>query len=260
MQITTEQRPQATLRRTAAGIAFAAVLGAAAFTATGTAEAAEAPAPSAAPAYDFSDCPAIPAGVDATHWKCEVLTATGSLTLGNRTLPELAPMTITHAEGPLPDGSKGQVWGALRGGPTTVPGGILGGPAGAHNPRMALSLQPEYGGRSDFYSVGNNMGLFTLRFRAVSPALPDGCVIGGGDTPIEFRLKRSGSSQWISKTPPIIKFDAYDDTFTVPAATDCGPLGGLLNTRLDLPAATGNSITLSAHYTFKTYDQLPPIG
>ncbi|MFD8638259.1 hypothetical protein [Streptomyces sp. NPDC059533] len=253
MQIATNNRTQPALRRTAAGIAFAAVLGAATFTATASAEASP-----ITPAYDFSDCPAIPAGVDATHWKCEVLTATGSLTLGNRTLPALAPMTITHAEGPLPDGTNGQVWGALRGGPTAVPGGILGGPAGAHNPRMALSLQPEYGGRSDFYSVGNNMGLFTLRFRAVGPALPDGCVIGGGDTPIELRLKRSGSAQWISKTPPVIKFDAYDNTFTTPAATDCGPLGALVNNRLGLPATTGNSINLSAYYTFKTYDQLPP--
>ncbi|MFD7260611.1 hypothetical protein [Streptomyces sp. NPDC059874] len=257
MQNATDKRPQV-LRRTAAGLAFAAVLGAAAFTATGAAEAAE--TPTTAPAYDFSDCPAIPAGVDAARWKCEVLTATGSLTLGSRTLPELAPMTITHAEGPLPDGTNGQVWGALRGAPTAVPGGILGGPAGEHNPRMALSLQPEYGGRSDFYSVGDNMGLFTVRFRALGPALPDGCAIGGGDTPIEFRLKRSGSSQWVSKNPPVIKFDAYDNTFTTPAATGCGPLGGLVNNRLGLPAATGNSITLSAYYTFKTYDQLPPRG
>uniref|UniRef100_A0AAU2JRC0 Secreted protein n=1 Tax=Streptomyces sp. NBC_00049 TaxID=2903617 RepID=A0AAU2JRC0_9ACTN len=255
MQITTEERRSA-FRRGAAGIAFAAVLAAATFTATGAADAAEA---EAAPSYDFSDCPAIPAGVDATRWKCEVLTATGSLTLGNRTLPELAPMTITHAEGPLPDGSNGQVWGALRGGPTAVPGGLLGTPAGSHSPRVArLSLQPEYGGRSDFYSVGDAMGLFTLRFRVVSPVLPGGCVIGGGETPVEIRLKRIGASQRVSQDPPVIKFDARDDAFAVPGATGCGPLGRLVNDRLGLPAATGNSITLSAHYTFKTYDRLPP--
>ncbi|MEV7523147.1 hypothetical protein [Streptomyces sp. NPDC091371] len=257
MEITTDKRPQA-LRRTAAGIAFAAVLGAATFTAAGAEAATAEPAAPAVPAYDFGDCPAIPAGVDAARWKCEVLTATGSLTLGSRTLPELAPMTITHAEGPLPDGTNGQVWGALRSAPTAVPGGILGGPAGDRNPRLALSLQPEYGGRSDFYSVGENMGLFTLRFRAVSPALPDGCVIGGGETPVEIRLKRAGKSEWISKNPPVIKFAAYDNAFTAPPATGCGPLGGLVNDRLGLPAATGNSIALSAHYTFKTYDQLPP--
>ncbi|MGW0748350.1 hypothetical protein [Streptomyces sp. NPDC002587] len=253
MQITTDKRPSA-VRRGAAGIAFAAVLAAATVTATGVAGAA-----GPAPSYDFGDCPALPSGVDAARWKCEVLTATGSLTLGSRTLPELAPMTITHAEGPLADGAAGQVWGALRGGPTDVPGGILGVPAGHHNPRLGrLSLQPEYGGRSDFYSVGDGMGLFTLRFRAIGPALPDGCVIGAGETPIEIRLKRTGTSQWVSKNPPVIKFDARDDTFTAPAATGCDPLGRLLNDRLGLPSATGNSITLSAHYTFKTYDQLPP--
>ncbi|MFD8979072.1 hypothetical protein [Streptomyces sp. NPDC059564] len=227
-----------TLRRGAAALALAATL-------TGLAVA---PALAATPSYDFGDCPAIPAGVDATRWKCEVLTATGSLHLGSRDVPELAPMTITHAEGPLPDSTKGQVWGALRGGPTPVPGGP---------PGLGLALQPEYGGRSDFYSVGDEMGLFTLRYRVVSPLLPPSCVIGGDDTPIELRLKRVGSSEWVSKNPPVIKFAATDTAFKVPAATHCGPLGRLLNTRLGLPAQTGNTITLSAVYTFKTYDQLP---
>ncbi|WP_371677530.1 hypothetical protein [Streptomyces sp. NBC_01276] len=230
-----------TLRRAAASLALAAAL---AGLAVAPALAAE------APSYDFTDCPAIPAGVDATRWKCEVLTATGSMHLGDRDVPELAPMTITHAEGPLPDGTNGQVWGALRGDPTAVPGGLAG--------RIPLSLQPEYGGRSDFYSVGDAMGLFTLRYRVVSPLLPRDCVIGGGETPIELRLKRVGTSEWISKNPPVIKFAATDTTFTAPAATGCGPLTRLVNDRLGLPAGTGNTITLSALYTFKTYDQLPP--
>lgn len=202
----------------------------------------------ATPTYDFGDCPAIPAGADATRWKCEVLTATGSLRLGSRDIPELAPMTITHAEGPLPDGTEGQVWGALRGGPTTVPGT----PAG-----LGLALQPEYGGRSDFYSVGDQMGLFTLRYRVVSPLLPHGCVIGGDDAPIEIRLKRVGGSEWVSKNPPVIKFAATDTAFKVPAATHCGPLGRFVNHRLGLPAPSGNTVNFSAVYTFKTYDQLP---
>ncbi|MFF7076388.1 hypothetical protein [Streptomyces lavendulae] len=230
-----------TLRRAAASLGLAAAL---AGLAVAPALAAE------APSYDSTDCPAIPSGVDATRWKCEVLTATGSLRLGSRDVPELAPMTITHAEGPLPDGTNGQVWGALRGGPTAVPGGLVG--------RIPLSLQPEYGGRSDFYSVGDSMGLFTLRYRAVSPLLPPGCVIGGDGAPIEIRLKRVGKSEWISKNPPVIKFAATDTAFTAPASTGCGPLTRLVNDRLGLPADTGNTITLSALYTFKTYDQLPP--
>ncbi|WP_405780460.1 hypothetical protein [Streptomyces sp. NBC_00859] len=43
-----------------------------------------------------------------------------------------------------------------------------------------------------------------------------------------------------------------------PAAGGCGPLGGLVDDRLGVPAAAGNTITLSAQYTFRTYDQLPP--
>ncbi|MGE7385098.1 hypothetical protein ACQKM2_06285 [Streptomyces sp. NPDC004126] len=240
------------LRRTAAGLGLAAALTVAV---TGTASASPVPAPT--PSFDFTDCPAIPAGVDAAQWKCEVLTATGALQLGNRTLPELAPMTVTHAEGPMPDGSKGQVWGALRSGPTAVPGGLFGNPAGDRSPVLGLSLQPEYGGRSDFYSVGDDMGFFTLRYRVVSPLLPQGCVIGAGDNPVEIRLKRVGKSERVSKEPPVIKFTAADDSFAVPAAEGCGPLGKVVNDKLGLPATTGNSITLSALYTFRTYDRLP---
>jgi hypothetical protein len=101
------------------------------------------------------------------------------------------------------------------------------------------------------------MGLFTLRFRVLSALLPHGCVIGG-DAPIELHLQRAGNSEWVSKNPPVIKFDAYDDVFTAPAADGCGPLGRVVNDRLGLPKPTGNAITLSAYYTFKTYDQLPP--
>ncbi|MFJ8004341.1 hypothetical protein [Streptomyces fagopyri] len=220
-----------------------------------TTSAAATAAPPAGP-YDFGDCPAIPAGVDAARWKCEVLTATGSLTLGSRTVPELAPMTLTHAEGPLPDGSDGQVWGALRSASTPVPGGLLGTGTAGHGPLLPLALRPEYGGRSDFYSTGNSLGLFTLRFRALSPLLPHGCVIGG-DAPIELRLQRAGDSEWESQDPPVIRFDAYDDTFTAPAAVGCGPLGRLVDDRLGLPRTAGNAITLSARYTFRTYDRLP---
>lgn len=255
MPIITEQR-RSTVRRGSAALAVAATLAATVtFAAGAPAVAADGPA---TPPYDFSDCPDLPTGVDAAQWKCEVLTATGSLTLGSRTVPELAPMTITHAEGPLPDGSDGQVFSALRGTRTAVPGGLLGDTTADHKPLLSLALRPEYGGRSDFYSVGNSMGLFTLRFRVLSPLLPHGCVIGAGDAPIELHLQRAGGSEWVSKNPPVIKFDAYDDAFAAPAAKGCGPLGGLVNDRLGLPATAGNAITLSAYYTFKTYDQLPP--
>ncbi|MFF0224538.1 hypothetical protein [Streptomyces sp. NPDC004629] len=256
MKITAAQR-SSTVRRGAAGLAAAAVLATAAVGAAGAPALAADPPAGPVPTFDFGDCPDLPAGADPARWRCEVLTATGSLTLGSRTIPDLAPMTITHAEGPLPDGSPGQVFGGLRGAATAVPGGILGTPAADHGRALSLSLRPEYGGRSDFYSVGDSLGLFTLRFRALGLLLPKGCALGG-DTPVELRLKRTGGSERISADPPVIRFGAYDDSFGVPAADHCGPLGRVLNDRLGLPAPTGNTIALTAHYTYKPYTQLPP--
>jgi hypothetical protein len=201
-------------------------------------------------AADFSDCPALPAGVDPARWRCEVHTAAPRLTVGKVTVA-LAPITMTHAEGPLPDGADGQVWGAMHSAPTAVPGGVSGTPAGERARRLRLAIHPEYGGRSDFYT-----GQFSLRFRLMSPRLPQSCIIGA-DAPVAFQLKRSGPSQWISTNPPLIKFSAYDDTFAVPAAEDCGPMAGPLNQRLGLPAPSGNLMTYDATYTFRTYDQLP---
>jgi hypothetical protein len=201
-------------------------------------------------ATDFRDCPALPAGVDLARWRCEVHSAAPRLTVGKVTVA-LAPITMTHAEGPLPDGTSGQVWGAMHSAPTAIPGGVPGTTAGERARRLGLAIQPEYGGRSDFYT-----GQLSLRFRLLSPLLPQGCTIGA-NAPVDFQLKRSGPSQWISTNPPLIKFSAYDDTFAAPAAEHCGPMAGPLNRRLGLPAPSGNLMTYDATYTFRTYDQLP---
>ncbi len=214
------------------------------------------------PSYDFRDCPALPSGTDPARWRCEVLTAGGSLRMGSVTLPAVAPIVITHAEGPMPDGSAGQVWGGLRSGATRVPGGLVGdgGGLGAgiadRASVLGLALEPEYGGRSDFHAGGGGLA-FTMRFRVKSPLLPRGCVIGGRD-PVAFRLKLSGGSEAVSAGPPPVRFAATDDAFTVPAAEGCGPLGPLLDRRLGLPAAGGDLMSYAAYSTFKTYDQLLP--
>ncbi|MFF9183330.1 hypothetical protein [Streptomyces misionensis] len=194
------------------------------------------------PAAGFRDCPALPDGVDPDRWRCEVHTAAPRLTMGKVSV-QLAPITMTHAEGPLPDGGDGQVWGAMRTTPTTLP-------AAGPSPGMHLAIQPVYGGSSDFYT-----GRFSLRFRLLGPGPAPGCEIGAS-TPVDFRLTRSGPSTWVSQDPPLIEFSAYDDTFTVPAAEHCGPLTTVLDRRLGLPAAKGNLMTYDASYTFKTYDRL----
>ncbi|MEU6549165.1 hypothetical protein ABZ915_02615 [Streptomyces sp. NPDC046915] len=223
------------VRRTAVSAAgVAALVGITAAYTPGTAHAEPTAAtPSAA---DFSDCPPLPSGVDPARWRCEVHNAAPKLTMGKLTV-NLAPITMTHAEGPLPDGTDGQVWGTMHTTPTAMSKG--------------LAILPEYGGRSDFYT-----GQFSLRFRLLGPLLRHSCTIGA-DAPVDFQLKRSGPSEWLSQDPPLIKFSAYDDTFSAPAAEHCGPLTASLNRILGLQATSGNLMTYDATYTFKTYDQLP---
>ncbi|MDI2125579.1 hypothetical protein [Yinghuangia seranimata] len=237
----------------AAALALAPTVASAADSAPPSAPPAAAVSADPLPVFDFRDCPALPAGVDPAAWRCEVLVAEGSMTLGGTPIGAV-PMTLTHAEGPMPDGAKGQVWGGMRSAAVDVPGGLFGTPVPVKG--LGLSLQPVYGGYSDFYAVGDNLGVFTMRFEARSRLLPTSCVIGA-DAPVEFRLKRVGPSQVVSKDPVVIAFEARDDAFTVPEAQGCGPLGGWLNRRLGLPAASGNSVSYSAHYTFRTYDRLP---
>ncbi|MFJ9835003.1 hypothetical protein ACIRU2_27060 [Streptomyces sp. NPDC101169] len=248
-ETTAARRGTSLVRRLAAPVAAAALLaGVAGVWAAGAAY--SAPAAGARAATGFGDCPALPEGVDPARWRCEVHTATPKLTMGEITTT-LAPIAMTHAEGPLPDGADGQVWGALHSAPTAVPGGLTGTPAGGHAPALGLAIRPEYGGRSDFYT-----GRLSLRFRLLSPLLPRDCAIGAS-APVDFQVKRSGPSRHVSEDPPVIEFSAYDDTFTAPAPEHCGPLTGPLGRRLGLPAASGNLLSYDASYTYRTYDRLP---
>ncbi|OIJ68405.1 hypothetical protein [Streptomyces mangrovisoli] len=266
-QTFTDHRRSSSARRAAVGALGVAAFALAALSAPtpAYAESASPPAPTesggptaastAQGPADFGDCPSLPAGVDPAKWRCEVHTAAPEVTLGNVTMT-LAPITMTHAEGPLPDGSAGQVWGAMHSTPTPVPGGLDGtrasgrGERAGHRPEK-LFITAEYGGSSDFYT-----GRLSLRFKLTNPLLSRRCAIGG-ETPVDFQLKRSGPSEWISQDPPIIKFSAYDDTFTAPGVSHCGPLTGLLDRRLGLPASDGNLLSYDATYTFVTYDKLP---
>ncbi|MEV8096867.1 hypothetical protein [Kitasatospora sp. NPDC085879] len=199
----------------------------------------------------YADCPELPQGVDPARWRCEVHLATPRLRLGAADLPVLHPILMVHAEGPLADGTPGQVWGGWHsGGPTAVPGGLTGTPAGDRSPLLGLAVEAEYGGASDFYT-----GTMDMRFRLSGPLLPHGCTVGRS-TPVSMHFQRAGSSEWVSRNPPLIHFSAYDDTFAVPAPEGCGPLTGLLSRRLGLPVAGGNLLSYDASYTFRTYDRL----
>lgn len=240
----------------AAAVALLAAAAQAPALAQGAGEPAD-PAPDVFSHVDYGDCPTgLPAGVDRSKWRCEVTVGYAHFKLGGIAVPDMKPITLTHAEGPLPDGTSGQVFGTLRADATPVPGGLLG--RGDRNPLLGLAVRPEYGGYADFLGTGTDKGALDMRFRLVSPLLGERCTIGTDARPVALHLKKDGPSTWLSQDPPLVRFSAYDRTPTVPAATGCGPLTHLVNKRFGLPAGTGeSSVTYTAYYTFKTYDRLP---
>jgi hypothetical protein len=198
--------------------------------------------------FDFRDCPPLPAGVQPDRWRCEVLVATGRFQLGRVAVPAVASITVTHAEGPLPDGTTGQVFGALRAERTDVAGGLLRGRgAGGHNPLMHLGLRAEYAGYADLV----DRSVIDIRLRLINPLLGHSCVIGN---PVRLAMSRDGAAEWLSQDPPLIRFRLYDRSFALPAASGCGPLGELVNRRFGLPSAAGtNEVYFTAYYTFRMY-------
>ncbi|MFJ6749860.1 hypothetical protein ACIQNI_16960 [Streptomyces sp. NPDC091266] len=207
------------------------------------------------PPFDFRDCPALPAGVDPAKWRCEVFTMDSGLRIGALDVPALAPMTVTNSEGPLPDGSKGQVFGALRSAATAV--------KGAPAPFGGLRVQPRYAGFSDFYSDGVHRGALDVTFRLLHPLLGGqgrggACAIGSDADPVKLRFLQDGDTEWVSKEPPVLKFAMHDAAFATPRVHGCGPLNRLAGKRLRVPAPAGDGkISATARYTFRSYDRLP---
>src|SRR5947209_13513321 len=105
------------------------------------------------PTFDYSDCPRLPAGVDPAKWRCEVLVAQGTATVGDATLP-FDFTRVTHAEGPMPDGTPGQVFGGFHAARLPVPGRQSGD---GHGPK--LWIQPHLTAAPDFYSQAGAMSL-----------------------------------------------------------------------------------------------------
>jgi hypothetical protein len=212
--------------------------------------AAAVPAPSAAvPAFDYRDCPQLPAGVDPAKWRCEVLVAEGTATIGGAVLP-FDFTGVTHAEGPMPDGTPGQVFGGFRAARLPVPGRQSGD---GHGPK--LWIQPHLTAAPDFYS---QTGAMSLTFQLTGPRLGRDCSIGTDAAPVQVAAARvPGSTNWLSQDPPIITFQVLDQTFSAPEVSGCGRAAGELNRRLGLPSPSGsNRLSGTAFYSFRTYDQL----
>ncbi|MFJ6676640.1 hypothetical protein ACIQMJ_36540 [Actinosynnema sp. NPDC091369] len=215
-------------------------------------EAAVQPAP--IPAFDFADCPAIPAGADPAQWRCEVLMSTGTLKFGNLAEQPTGAMRLTFAEGQL-NGEFAQVFGALRAEPTTVPGGLLGVPG--PSPVLRTDLRLEYAGFADFLSDGDRMGVQHLKLRVINGLLPRTCAIGDEDDPLVFRPLRTSGPDRISADPPVLRFTIEDTSFAVPSAKGCGGLDRLVDKRFGLPSPAGaNSMELTTLVGLKSYTEL----
>jgi hypothetical protein len=202
------------------------------------------------PTFDYRDCPQLPAGVDPAKWRCEVLVAEGTATLGGATVP-VDFTRVTHAEGPMPDGTPGQVFGAFRAARLPVPGRQSGD---GHGPK--LWMQPHLTVAPDFYS---QTGAMSLTFQLTGPRLGDRCTIGTTAAPVQVAAARvPGSAHWLSQDPPVITFQVLDQTLAVPEVTGCGRAEAAeLNRRFGLPSPSGkNQFSGTAFYSFKTYDQL----
>ena len=199
------------------------------------------------PAFSYRDCPPLPSGVDQTRWRCEDHVASGTVTIGRSSPIPIRITSMTHAEGPLADGSPGQVFAGLHGAVTRVPGGFLG---------LPLAIQPESAGSADLITPG---GIVELKFRLVSPLLGRSCTLGSHSEPVKISLGLvPGSAVWVSQDPPIRRMDGTDTAFAVPRASGCGPLGRLIDQRFGLPAPSGtNTLALRIYYSYKTYDALP---
>ncbi|GAA5178616.1 hypothetical protein GCM10023322_06200 [Rugosimonospora acidiphila] len=202
------------------------------------------PLPTDPSAFDFSDCPTLPAGLDPTGWQCEVHLANGDLTIGRVRLRDV-PLRLVHAEGPLPSGDDGQIFGTLQSPAVAIPA------RGGRGPRMTVQLR--YAGYADLIGNGPDPGGLYLRLAVRGPDLGTNCTIGTLGAPVKTHAARVGDTTTISTDPPIRVFTLQDTAFTVPAATDCRGHERQVDERLGLPSTGGNTMTLHAEYTYQPY-------
>jgi len=237
--------------RTLRTLCTAALASVAAVALAAPASAHAAPDPTDPSSYDFSDCPTLPSDLDPAAWRCEVHLATGEITIGRNRISGI-PIRLVHAEGPLPDGTTGQIFGTLQSRPMVVPGG------GAADHR--LTVQVRYAGYADLIGNGPDPGGLYLMLAVRGPGLGEHCTIGTRTDPIRTHAARVGATTTIPNDPPIKQFTLQDTAFTVPSASRCDRRDRRLDTRFGLPSAAGNTLTLQAAYTYRRYSSTSHIG
>ncbi|RII11303.1 hypothetical protein DSC45_28865 [Streptomyces sp. YIM 130001] len=215
--------------------------------AAGPAQARDAEGAERVPEFDFGACPAraeLPADADPGTWRCEAMEATGHLKVGGVDEPIDRPIRITFAEGRV-DGAFRQVFGDMTAEPIRVGG-------------SPLTLTPQYGGYSDFESDDVRRGELDLTFAVGLRGVPGGghaCAVGSDRDAVHLVLQDTDPTRVISEEPLVVAFGAEDRRFAVPCTSGCGPLGRVLDHRLDLPSPVGdNRISLDAVVGIRPYE------
>ncbi|MFA1540118.1 hypothetical protein SM611_14365 [Actinomadura sp. DLS-62] len=251
-------------------LALPAVLAAAlTFGLGSTAHAAPDPIPSS---FDFSDCPALPAGADPLFSHCFVAVVTsGKFQIGKFDQSIEKPMRITFAQTLNLDTFEfGTVFGKIAADKMLIQGGLFGDPL-----LTAVYAKPEYAGSFELPTSDDFRIRIGLKVRLINPFLGSNCTVGTNSNPIKLDLTTgttnppapntpiSGSPATIVQTSPIEVRAAkhVDNSFAVPGAKGCVFGGGvadwLINQVGGFPSAAGKNTMIQNEYIVqKSYSEL----
>ena len=215
------------------------------------------------------------------------LAVTGSITLGNITTTVVAPVHVQFGFFTPPNASNyATVVPPLAGlsaqlvtGPDLLPESLttaLGCPSSNATVAALCHEARHRGGKyNTVYALAQSAGAITnfslvswtqpLKFRLINPLLGNNCHIGLDGNPAVLNPQLTINSATIINDPDptahpdtfviVANATASDTTFSAPGVTGCGP-GGVANIAVDealdtsagLPAASGNSVTLTGAF------------
>ncbi|MFI6519315.1 hypothetical protein ACIBF1_27430 [Spirillospora sp. NPDC050679] len=212
------------------------------------------------PPVSWRDCPGVvPAGVNpATAFCMLLITNAGEITMGKIQQPISGTMTITMINYTDPE-TKQDVSKLVkvRSPKMRVPGGALGIPGSDDIvPLLRLDAQTEVDAVNfDFLNLKVDLD---MRVKVHNPLLGNNCYIGSKQTPVSLRLTIDPTKlEGINTQPSMLKAEATDNAFAVPAAKGCGLVDPIVNWRAGLPSKAGaNKATLVSYVVGKPYQEL----
>jgi hypothetical protein len=215
------------------------------------------------------------------------LAVTGTITIGNITTTVVAPVHVQFGFFTAPDATNyATVVPPLAGesaqlttGPDLLSESLttaLGCPSSNATVQQLCAQAQKRGGKyNTIYALAQGAGAITnftllswtqpIKFQLINPLLGNGCYIGLDGNPAVLNPQLTlNSAQIINDPDPAAHPDtavivanatAADSTFAAPGVTGCGP-GGVANVAVDqaintsagLPAASGNSLTLTGAF------------